>query len=119
MVGATAGGDGKKRRKATTARERRALEVGRAFAEIIRDEPIVRELWVTVERGDYSVGLWLVTDPIDLDTIGELYASPLNRLYQRFPEGDFDFNVLNPSHLRGDLHQRLPKDAERVPLRVE
>ena len=33
----------------TAARHARAVEVGRAFTEIVRDEPFVRELWVTAD----------------------------------------------------------------------
>jgi hypothetical protein len=119
MVGVAADGDRKKRRGRPTARERRALEVGRAFAEIIRDEPVARELWITVDDGRSGVGLWLITDPIDLDKIGELYETRFGRLYERFPEGDFDFIILNPQHTIGDVRRGVPRDAEQIPLRAE
>ena len=117
MVGAAGGG--RRKRSATVSRERRALEVGRAFAEIIRGEPVARELWITVDTEELGVSLWLITEPIDLDKVGELYESPLGRLYERFPEGDFDFNVLNPLHTTGDVHGALPRDAEPIPLRAD
>ena len=117
MVGLAAGGDRKKRRKATTARERRALEVGRAFAEIIRDNPIAHELWVTVDIEEPGIYLWLMTDPLTMDAERALFESPMDQLYARFPR---EYILLLPKHSGntiGDPRQPPRHDALQIPLR--
>jgi hypothetical protein len=119
MVGLAAG-DGKRRRRSTTpSRERRAIEVGRAFAEIIRDEPAVRELWVTADTEEPGVHLWLITDPIDWDKIHDLYGVPVDTLFERYPKGDFELHILNPPNHIGEIHGSLRPDAEQIPLRAD
>lgn len=102
----------------TAARHARALEVGRAFAEIVRDEPFVRELWVTADTEESGIDLWLITDPIGLDEIRALYETPMDRMYARFPDGDFSLQILNPGHTIGDVHRALRPGAEHIPLRA-
>jgi hypothetical protein len=118
MVGATAGEDGKKRRKATTVRERRAIEVGRAFAEIIRDQPFARELLVTADWQEPGIYLWLLTDPISMDEERMLFESPMDQLYARFPD---EYILILPVHTGntiGDLHDGPRRDAIPIPLRA-
>jgi hypothetical protein len=96
----------------------RAVQVGREFAEIVRDTPLVRELWVTMDTEEPGVHLWLVTDPIDWDETRGLYEAPVDRLYDRFPEGDFFVHIMNPRHFSGDIHDSLRRDAVQLPLRA-
>jgi hypothetical protein len=118
MVGLAADGGKRRRWGVTASRERRALEIGRAFAEIIRDVPVARELWVTVDTEEPGVHLWLITDPIDWDKIHDLYGTPVDLLYGRFPEGDFHLHLLNPPQHIGEIHGSLRSDAEQIPLRA-
>jgi hypothetical protein len=113
MVGSAADPE---RETAAAARHARAVEVGRAFAEIVRDESFVRELWVTADTEEPGIHLWLITDPIDWDEIRALYEAPLDRMYERFPDGDFVLQILNPSHTIGDVHRSLRPEAERIPF---
>ena len=119
MVGVAASGGGKKRRKATTARERRAVEIGRAFAEIIRDQPFAQELLVTVDWEEPGVYLWLLTDPIGLDEEEILFGSSMDQLYARFPD---EYILILPVHKEntiGDPHDGPRRDAMPIPLRAE
>lgn len=90
-----------------------ARELGRAFAKIVRDEPVVKELWV--ETQPEEIRLWLVVDPIGLDDERHL-QSLTSPLYQRFPETSFTLLTLNPRYHVGDVHRALPSWAERIPL---
>ena len=56
------------RQAAAAARHARAVEVGRAFAAIVRDDPVVRELWVTADTEEPGIYLWLFTDPIVMES---------------------------------------------------
>jgi len=116
MVGSAASQDSS---SVATARQAHALEVGRAFADIIRDDPVVRELWITIDTEEPGVHLWLITDPIGMDKIRDLYGLPVDRMYERFPAGDFFVQILNPSHTIGDVHRALRRDAEQIPLRTD
>lgn len=95
------------------------MKIARAFAEIIRDEPVVRELWVSENVEEFGRVLWLIVDPIDIDAERELYGDPVDRLYDRFPKGDFSVMVLNPLQTIGDVHRSLRQDAEQIPLRAD
>ncbi len=119
MVGLAAGGDRKKRRKATTARERRALEVGRAFAEIIRDNPVVHDLWVTADTEEPGIYLWLYTDPLDLAAEHDLLDGPMDLLEERFPR---EYVLALPKHAENTIGDpRIPPrpDAVQIPLRAD
>ena len=118
MVGNPSGDQRRSARSAPTATPEHALDVARAFAEIVRDEPVARELWVTVDTEEPGIHLWLITDPIDMDAIRNLYGTPVDRLYECFPEGDFQLHVLNPPNHVGDIHQSLRSDAEQISLRA-
>jgi hypothetical protein len=100
------------------ARQARAVEVGRAFAEIVRDEPFVRELWVTADTEEPGIYLWLVTDPIDMDTERALCDEPLDRLEERFPR---EYVLVLPRHSGNTIGEpRTPPraDAVQIPLRA-
>ena len=118
MVGVAAGGGGRRKRSDADSRQARAIEVGRAFAEIVRDNPTVHELWVTADTEEPGIHLWLITDPIDWGAVRELPGPPIDLLYERIPEGDFFLHVLNPPHHIGDIHDSLRPDAEQIALRT-
>jgi hypothetical protein len=104
---------------ASTSVSPRTLEIGRAFAEIIRNVRVARELWVTTDTEEPGAHLWLITDPLDWDEIRELYGEPVDRLYDRIPEGDFFVHVMNPPNHTGDIHDSLRRDAVQLPLRAD
>src|SRR5262249_33427454 len=92
------------RQAAAAARHARAVEVGRAFAEIIRGDPVVRELWVTADTEEPGIYLWLITDPLDMDAESEFFGSPMDQLAERFPA---EYVLVHPMHSGntiGDLH---------------
>jgi len=93
-----------------------AQDLGRAFAKIVRDEPIIHELWVSDHKPE--VHFWLVVDPLDMDTQHRLYYL-LDPLYARFPDADFQMHVLNPEEHRGDIHLAIPSFADQIPLRAD
>jgi hypothetical protein len=105
------------RQAAAAARHARAVEVGRAFAEIIRDDPVVRELWVTADTEEPGIYLWLYTDPLDIDAEFMLFGSPVDELAGRFPG---EYVLVLPMHsgnMVGDPHGVLRgRDAEQIPL---
>jgi hypothetical protein len=108
------------REAVAASRHARAVEVGRAFAEIIRDNPVVHELWVTADTEEPGIYLWLYTDPLDMEAERELFGLPMDRLLERFPR---EYMLILPVHARntiGDLHGVLrSRDAEQIPLRAD
>jgi hypothetical protein len=117
MVGLAADGGKQRRWGVTASRERRAIEVARAFAEIIRDNPVVHELWVTADIEEPGVYLWLYTDPLDMDAERELFGLPMDLLAERFPR---EYVLLLPKHSRntiGDPSLPPRHDAVQIPLR--
>ena len=99
----------------TVTRQPTAREIGTVFATRVRDEPIVRELWVTDERD--GVHLWLLIDPIEHDDKElDLYGM-VDVLDERFPRADFQVHVLNPLDYTADPRESLPGYAEAIPLR--
>jgi len=115
MVGFAADPD---REIAVASRHARAVEVGRAFAEIIRDNPVVRELWVTADTEEPGIHLWLITDPLDWETEEQFHGSPSDVIQDHFPVEYVWVHVQNPSHHIGDIHDSLRPDAEQIPLRA-
>lgn len=98
------------------SRHARAVEVGRAFAEIVRDEPAVRELWVTADTEEPGIYLWLITDPLDMEAESHFYGSPSDRIQDLFPTEYVLVFPLNPRNHIGDVHHSLRQDAEQIPL---
>jgi hypothetical protein len=96
------------------------VEVGRAFAEIIRDEPFVRELWVTADTEEPGIHLWLITDPLDMEAERYFYGTPSDLIEDSFPKEYVWVHVRNPRHyVGGDAHASLRRDAEQIPLRAD
>jgi hypothetical protein len=100
------------------SRHARAVEVGRAFAEIVRDEPVVRELWVTADTEEPGIHLWLITDALDWEAEEHFYGKPSDLIEGRFPTEYLWVHVMNPLHHIGDIHSSLRQDAEQIPLRA-
>ena len=91
-----------------------ARELGRAYADAIRGEAAASRLWVSA-HGD-SVGLWLLTQPIDADAERRLYGATA-MLHHRLLERYFRFHLLNPRMFEElVLEEEVPKEAEEVPL---
>ncbi len=88
-----------------------ASELGRTFAEAAQNEPLAKELWVTARRD--GVHLWLLIERAGDDEERRLFGL-LDLLDERFPEADFQLHVLNPASYTIDLHDVLPKDAEKI-----
>jgi len=92
-----------------------ALEVGRAFAALVRAEPVARRLWVHPHHG--WVDLWLVIDPADHETTLRLYGLTLP-LFDRFPADIVPrLHVLDPRNYGGlDPSDEVPREAVEIPL---
>jgi len=117
VVGVAARGSGRRRWGVTPARERRALEVGRAFAEIIRDNPVVHALWVTADIEEPGIYLWLHTDPMDLTAESRLLGPSMDLIEERFPG---EYILVLPKHADNTIGDpRIPPrpDAVQIPLR--
>jgi hypothetical protein len=92
-------------------------QAGQALAKLVRAEPTARGLWVRAVR-DY-IELWLVTAPIDPDTVGRLHQAGLT-VEDRFPGADLRLHVLNAANYPGiDAATIIPPGAEEIPLRSE
>lgn len=117
MVGIAAGGGGRRKRTGAGSRQALAVEIGRAFAEIIRDNPAVHELWVTADTEEPGIYLWLYTEPLDMDAEHELFGLPMDLLADRFPR---EYVLPLPRHSRntiGDPSLPPRPDAVQIPLR--
>jgi hypothetical protein len=116
MVGVAAGG-GRGRRRAAGSRQALAVEIGRAFAEIIRDNPVVHDLWVTADTEEPGIYLWLYTDPLDIDMEISLLGPSMDLIEERFPR---EYILVLPKHARntiGDPRRPPRQDAVQIPLR--
>lgn len=89
--------------------------LGREFADLVRCEPSIRELWV--RRYHDRTELWLITDDIDAPTERHLYGFGVE-LIQRFPEAGVVLRILNP-RFGGEpgLRDVIPPGSEQIPLR--
>lgn len=91
-----------------------AHDVGRRFADEVRQDPVAQGVWTRAVR-DY-IEVWLLTDPIDADTERRLYAldGPLQRW---FPNTFINFHLVNPrlfdenTEILGDV---IPSTAEPI-----
>ena len=93
--------------------------LGKAFAEHLRNEPDVRELWVAEDEDGFVVSI--ITDEIDPERERHLYAyaSPIQR---KLPDALFEVHVSNPRYypsLSGDQLRTavLPSGARRIQLK--
>lgn len=98
----------------TVTRQPTAREIGTVFAARAREEPIVRELWVTDERD--GVHLWLLIDPIEDDDAELNLYGLVDVLDERFPRAAFFLHILNPLTYTADPRESLPAYAKRIPL---
>ena len=117
MVGVAAGGGGRRKRGGVTSRQALAIEIGRAFAEIVRDHPVVHDLWVMADAEEPGIYLWLYTDPMDIDTENSLLGPSMDLLEERFPR---EYFLVLPKHARntiGDPCRPPRQDAVQIPLR--
>lgn len=91
-----------------------AYDMGHTFAEAIRGEQAVRQLWVRRHRG--YLELWLLTAPTEPEIERQLYAAGVD-LQREFPDADIDLHILNPRYAdERELAEMIPPDAEKVPL---
>jgi hypothetical protein len=97
--------------------EHRAEAIGGVFAARVCDEPLARELWVTVECD--GVHLWLLIQPTEDDYAERALYGLLDVLDEPFPEADFQLHVLNPLSYTSDPRGCLPAHAELIPLRPD
>ena len=102
------------------AKKLSALAVGRAFAKVARNEPVIHEVWVSDHGCGHGcdIHLWIVVDPIDMDTQRNLYGL-IDPLYDQFVNFDAQLHVLNPEEHRGDVHRAIPPFAEQIPFRAD
>lgn len=106
------------RQAVAVARHARAVEIGRAFAEIVRDKPFVRELWVTADTEEPGIHLWLITDPLDWERHRGFHGTPSDLIEDQFPTDYIWVHVMNPVNFIGDVHESLRQDAQQVSLRA-
>jgi hypothetical protein len=88
-----------------------AGELGVALAEAAEHEPLAQEIWVTVRRD--GLHFWLITGLADDDGERRLFGL-LDVLDAQFPEADFQLHILNPASYTIDLHDVLPRDAQKL-----
>ncbi len=91
-----------------------AEQVGRAYAEAVRGNEAVLELWVSAVPG--TVHVWMVVPPVDSDTERDLHRLS-GGVYDHFGKADFMLHILNPrNHIRGDARSAVPHGAVQIPL---
>ncbi len=91
------------------------FEVGRTFAQAVRDEPAVKSLWASAHRDYFE--LWLVTAPVDADTERRLYGL-IELLFEAFPDARIRLHVINREAFEDfELTSIVPRGAENIPLR--
>jgi anti-sigma-K factor RskA len=93
-----------------------AQSIAREFAGSIRDEPVVRTLWLAHHCD--VVELFVVTDESDMDVELRI-ADAFGELIERHPGTDLQLWMLDPRHFASDAAFRaaVPKRAAEVPLR--
>ena len=92
--------------------------LGKAFAEHLRNEPDVRELWVAEDEDGFVVSI--ITDEIDQERELQLYSCS-SRVRQQFPEALYEVHLTIPSRYSytslAELRRgKLSPDAKKVPL---
>ncbi len=92
--------------------------LGKVYADLVRDDESVRELWVSADSEGFIVSI--LTDEIDADHERRLYALA-SGVQQRFPDALFEVHVRNRANYSFDsLDQMksalLPTVAKRIPL---
>jgi hypothetical protein len=89
-------------------------ELASALAEMVRDEPSVLRMWVSVHRN--SPSFWLLTEPMELDGERRLHRRA-GDLYDRYPSTDFRLHLLNPLFYDELFPEDiLPMGAEEIAL---
>lgn len=92
--------------------------MGKAYAELVRDDHSVRELWVTEDCEGFIVSM--LTDEIDADHERRLYGLAI-QVQQQFPDALFEVHVRNPRNYtlnsRDQMRDKfLPAGARQIPL---
>ena len=94
-----------------------AHNVGRRFADEVRQDPAAQGVWTRAVR-DY-IELWLLTEPIDAETERRFYAVGAS-IHHWFPGAYVHFHLVNhrlfdeDTELVGDV---IPSQAESIWLR--
>ncbi len=88
-----------------------ASELGMTLAQAAQNEPLAHEIWVTIRHD--GVHLWLLTQRATDEDERRLFGL-LELLDARFPDADFQLHILNPASYTVDLHDVLPRDAEKI-----
>lgn len=91
-----------------------AEQLGKVYAEAVRNEPKIEEVWISTVPG--CVHLWLITPSLDMDEERRLHGFT-RVLYDTFQKADFMVHVLNPRHFRGSTRAVVPSSAVQLPLR--
>ena len=90
-----------------------AEQLAQVYAEAVKDEPLILELWLTTWQD--GVHLWLITPPMDTADQRRLHGYT-RVLYDTFRKADFSVHVMNPCNFRGEIRDSLPRDAFQFPL---
>lgn len=89
-----------------------AQNVGRTFAEAVRGEHAVREVWVSNDRD--HVDVWVYTEPITREQELHLYGLE-DVIYDRFEEADVQVHIQHAGlYDTTDFVFRAPTGAERI-----
>jgi hypothetical protein len=93
-----------------------AQEVGRAFAELVRNDSSVRSVWADQSRDVFTI--WSLTEPISADRERELYAV-VDQLHEIFPYALIEFHLINLLHYEAEpedlvLEEMLPTTAVHI-----
>jgi len=89
-----------------------AQNVGRTFAEAVRGEHAVREIWVSNDRD--HVELWVYTAPITHDQELHLYGLE-DVIYDRFEDADVQMHIQHAGlYDTTDFVFRAPTGAELI-----
>jgi hypothetical protein len=97
-----------------TTQTTQARELGLCLAEALRDDPVVKSIWVRPVRD--VVQLWIETECIDPPTERRLF-SVARIIDERFPRTYFEYFLANPRFYEPGTQmvgQVIPRAAELI-----
>jgi hypothetical protein len=91
-----------------------ARDIGKTFAETVREDPDVVAVWAGRHREVFEI--WVLTRPIDAQHERYLYES-VAKVHEAFPHALVRFHLFNPSNVDGEDREVLV--AENIPDHAE
>src|SRR5690554_4699486 len=90
--------------------------IGKIFADAVRDDEAVREVWVAEDCEGFIISVF--TDEIDIPHELQIYGHDMD-VHKQFPDALFEVHVNNPRNYTFTSFEKmrsalLPKNAVRI-----